>query len=159
MKRLLTVVGLLIAAGPSRSSDANQPARINTKVPWAVGFGMKGTVTNVVVVNERIQFRLTGWFWFHQYLLGGTNQQVIKVDCEHGISATVTPDSFVAMTTDWRGGSVQNDKGRLLEILEAAGERGTVVEFSLLQPKLDFGTNGFTLMDAKVWRVTDADLR
>ena len=50
-------------------------------------------------------------------------------------------------------------KGRLLQILETAAERGSVVKFSLTQPKMDFGANGFTLLDAKVWRITDADLR
>lgn len=165
MKHLYVIAGLVsvfccfVMPRASAQAATNQPTRIYTKVPWAIGFAMKGTVTNVTMIDERIHFQLTGWFWFHQYPWGGTNQQVIKVDCEHGMPATVTPDSFVAMTSDWRGGSVQNDKGRLLKILETAAERGTVVEFSLLQPKLDFGTNGFTLTDAKVWRVTDADLK
>jgi uncharacterized protein (AIM24 family) len=83
---------------------------------------------------------------------------VIEVHRKGGFSATVSPDSFVAMTSDWRGGSVQNDKGRLLKILESAAERGTVVKFSLTQPKMDFGAEGFSLLDAKVWRITDVDL-
>jgi hypothetical protein len=93
-----------------------------------------------------------------QYPWEGTNQQVIKVDCERGISASITPDSFVAMTTDWRGGSVQNNKGRLLQILQTAAGRHSEVKVALLNPKLDFGTNGFAILDAKVWRITDADL-
>jgi hypothetical protein len=155
------MLGLLVSVSAFGSPDTNQPASIYTKRPWAVGFGMKGTVTNVARVDGRIHFRLTGWFWFHQYPWGGTNRQVIKVDCERGISATVTPDSFVAMTRDWRAGSVQNDQDRLLQILQTAADRGTVVELALTQPRIDFGTNafGFALLDAKVWRITDADLR
>jgi hypothetical protein len=38
------------------------------------------------------------------------------------------------------------------------GMHGTVVKFELMEPKMDFGENSFTLMDVKVWRVTDIDL-
>jgi uncharacterized protein (AIM24 family) len=84
---------------------------------------------------------------------------VIEVHRKGGFSATVTPDSFVAKTSDGRAGAVVNDKGKLLRILKTAAERGLVVKFALTQPKMDFGTNGFTLLDAKVWHITDADLR
>ena len=130
-----------------------------SKIPWAVGFGMEGTLTNVALIGERVQFQLNGRFWFAQYPPESTKQQVIEVHRKNGFSATVSPDSFVAMTSDWRAGSVVNDKGKLLKILKTAAERGTVVKFSLTQPKMDFGTNGFTLLDAKIGRITDADLR
>jgi uncharacterized protein (AIM24 family) len=84
---------------------------------------------------------------------------MIEVHRKGGFSATVSPDSFIAMTSDWGAGSVQNDKGRLLKILEKAAERGTMLKFSLTQPKMDFGGEGFALLDAKVWRITDVDLR
>ena len=130
-----------------------------SKSPWAVGFGMEGTITNVALTDERIQFHLNGRFWFSQYPPESPKQQVIEVHREGGFSATVSSDSFVAMTKDWRAGSVQNEKGKLLKILKTAAERGTMVKFALMQPKMDFGTNGFTLLDAKVWKITDADLR
>jgi hypothetical protein len=158
---LLAITGCLLATA-AFAEDTNKPAhhehRIYTKIPWAVGFGMEGTVTNITLVDERIHFQFTGWFWLDQYPWGGTNQQVIKVDARKGISATLTPTEFVAMTSDWGGGSVVNDKTKLIKILNTAAKRGTVVKFSLMQPKMDFGTNGFTLLDAKVWRITDADL-
>ena len=121
---------------------------------------MEGTVTNVAVVDQRIHFQLTGWLWLHQYPEGGTNvEQIVKVDGQHGISATVgQPDSFVAMSSDWRAGSVRNEKGNLLKILRTASDRGTKVRFALLDAKMDFG-GSFTFMGAKVWRITDADLR
>lgn len=160
---------LLVAAGVQTSlmsvfadatdTSANREPHFYSKLPWAVGFGMEGTVTNVALVDGRIQFHLDGRFWFTQYPPETPKEVMIEVHHEGGFSATVSPDSFVAMTRDSRGGSVQNDKGRLLKILESAAERGTVVKFSLTQPKMDFGANGFTLLDAKVWRITDADLR
>jgi hypothetical protein len=167
-RAMFAIIVLLIAVTTSPAGDTNQPAvstgqlsGFHQKNPWAVGCGMKGTVTNVSMIDGRIQFKLTGWFWFHQYPEGGTNgEQVIKVNCERGISATVTPDSFVAFTPDWRAGSVVNDKGRLLEILKTAAKRGTEVRFALTEPKVDFGgKNGFTILDGKVWRITDVDLR
>ena len=149
---------IAVFADDSNSSTNREP-HFYSKLPWAVGFGMEGTVTNVVVVEGRIQFRLDGRFWFTQYPPESPQQVVIEVHRKGGFSARVSPDSFVAMTSDWRAGSVQNDKGRLLKILESAAERGSVVKFSLTQPKMDFGSEGFTLLDAKVWRITDADLR
>jgi hypothetical protein len=140
------------------NSSTNREPHFFSKVPWGVGFGMEGTVTNVALVEGRIQFQLNGRFWFTQYPPESTKQVVIEVHRKDGFSATVSPDSFVAMTSDWRGGSVQNDKGRLLKILESAAKRGTVIKFSLTQPKMDFGAEGFSLLDAKVWRITDVDL-
>jgi hypothetical protein len=121
---------------------------------------MEGTVTNIVATEEGIHFRLAGWFWFTQYPWGGTNQQVIKVDCKRGIPATVhQADPFFAFTPDWRAGSL-GEKGRLLRILKIAEVRGRVVKFELTQPKVGFGPDGsLTLMDATVIRATDADLR
>jgi hypothetical protein len=141
------------------NSSTNREPHFYSKLPWAVGFGMEGTVTNVALVDERIQFQLNGRFWLTQYPPESTKQVVIEVHRQGGFSATLSPDSFVAMTRNGSAGSVQNDKGRLLKILTTAGERGTVVKFSLMEPKLDFGTNGFTLLDAQVWRITDVDLR
>ncbi len=161
--RLLMLVGVQTLLMPAFADDANSSTNrephFYSKKPWAVGFGMEGTVTNVALVDGRIQFHLNGRFWFTQYPPETPKQVVIEVHHKGGFPATVSPDSFVAMTSDWRGGSVQNDKGRLLKILETAAERGTVVKFSLTQPKMDFGADGFALLDAKVWRITDADLR
>jgi len=120
---------------------------------------MEGTATNVALIDERLQFQVNGRFWFTQFPPESPKPVVIEVHRKGGFLATVSRDSFVAMTGDGRAGSVMNDKGRLLRILTAAAQRGTVVKFSLTQPKLDFGTNGFALLDAKVLRITDADLR
>src|ERR1043166_6389022 len=161
--RMLMVAGLHTLLTPAFADDAttstNREPHFYSKIPWAIGFGMEGTVTNVALVGGRIQFHLNGRFWFTQLPPETPKQVMIEVHHKGGFAATVTPDSFVAMTSDWRGGPVQNDKGRLLKILETAGERGTVVKFSLTQPKMDFRAEGFALLDAKVWRITDVDLR
>lgn len=161
--RSLMIIAVQTPLTPAFADDArtstNREPHFYSKVPWAIGFGMEGTLTNIALVDGRVQFHLNGRFWITQYPPDSPKEVVIEVHRKVGFSATVTPDAFVAMTSDWRGGSVQNDKGRLLKILEAAAERRTVVKFSLTQPKMDFGADGFTLQDAKVGRVTDADLR
>src|SRR5262245_53496545 len=162
--QFLTAVAVHLLVTPTFAGDANSSTNrephFYSKIPWGVGFGMEGTVTNVTLVEGRIQFHVDGRFWFTQYPPESPKQVVIEVHRKGGFSSVVSPtDSFVAMTSDWRAGSVQNDKGRLLKILETAAERGTLVQFSLTQPKMDFGLEGFALLDAKVWRITDADLR
>ena len=119
---------------------------------------MEGTVSNVTAEGDKIQFHLKGQFRFEQYPDGHT-PQVIKVDGEKGIYASVhQADPFFAFTTDWGGGSIQN-KGGLLRILKAAAERGNVVRFELLEPQLAFDAwHNITLSDAAVVRATDADL-
>lgn len=161
--RMFMVAGLSALLIPTFAADANtatnREPHFYSKVPWAVGFHMEGTVTNVLSVDGRIQFHVNGRFWFTQFPPETPKQVMIEVHPKGGFSATVTPDWFVAMTSDWRAGSVQNDKGRLLTILETAAARGTVVKFSLQEAKMDFGTNNFTLLDAKVWRITDVNLK
>ena len=158
MKRLLTILGLLITTSAFSSLVTNQPARIYTKVPWAIGFGMKGTVANVVAVDEKIHFQFSGWFYMHQYPWGGTNKEVIKVDCQRGISAIVSiTDSFVATVPNVNAAAMKKRKD-LLPIFKAAAEHGRELTIQLLSPKLDFGGQPF-LQDAEVSRITDADLR
>ncbi|MBM3883233.1 MAG: hypothetical protein FJ387_26565 [Verrucomicrobia bacterium] len=125
-----------------------------------VGFWMEGTLTNITVTGDRIQFQLTGRFWMEQFPDGRPPRQLIEVDCKRGVSATVSQaEPFFAMTSDWHGGAIRQ-KGALLKILKAAAEHGRVVRFQMLQPKLEFGRDGsFTLTDAAVIRATDADLR
>jgi hypothetical protein len=125
-----------------------------------VGFWMQGTITNITVAGDRIQFQLTGRFWFEQFPDGRPPRQVIEVDCKGGVSATVTQaDPFFAMTSDWRGGAIRQ-KGELLKILKTATERGRVVKFEMMRPKMEFGSDqSFALTDAAVIRATDADLR
>jgi hypothetical protein len=68
------------------------------------------------------------------------------------------------LTPRWRG---RRSKGRLTavvtaaeKILKTATERGSAVNFELMQPKMDFGPDqSLTLMDAAIIRATDADLR
>jgi len=142
------------------NSSTNREPHFVSKIPWAIGFGLEGTVTNVVALMDgRIKFQVNGRFWMSQYPPNRTKQAVIEVHRGAGFSATVTPDSFVAFTPNGRAGAVQNDKGRLLKILEKAAERGTSIKISLTNPKMDFGEGGFTLLDAKVWQITDVDLR
>jgi hypothetical protein len=99
--------------------------------------------------------------WKPSKPLKRTTPVQIEVHPKGWFSAAVTPGSFVAVTSDGRAASAQNDKGRLLEILKNAEMLGTAVRLSLMQPKVDFGTNdlGFALLDAKVWQITDLDLR
>ena len=160
---LCAVGGLLLTvvlAGENNSSTNREP-HFFSKRPWAVGFTMFGTVTNVAKAGAQIQFRVNGRFVCSQFPPESPQPVQVEVHPKGWFSATVTADSFVAVASDGRGASVQNDKQRLLEILQTAAERGTVVRFALLQPKIDFGTNdlGFALLDAKVWQVTDVDLR
>lgn len=135
----------------------NQAPRIYTKVPWAVGFEMKGTVTNVVATGDKIHFQFNGWFNIHQYPWGGTNEEVVKVDCQRGISATVSlTDSFVATVPNVNAAAVRK-RGDLLPIFTAAAEHGRALTIELMSPKLAFGEQSF-LQDGKVWRITDWDL-
>ena len=158
MKVLLTFLGLLIGANAFSSPVTNQPARIYTKIPWGIGFGMKGTVTNVVAANEKIHFQFNGWFYIHQYPWGGTNEEVIKVDCQRGISATVRlTDSFVATVPNVNAAAEKKSED-LLPIFKAAAKHGRELTIQLLSPKLAFGEQSF-LQDAKVWTITDWDLR
>src|SRR6266850_4249330 len=140
------------------NTATNREPHFYSKLPWGIGFGMEGTVTNVVLNGERIEFHVNGRFWFSQYPPESTKQVFIEAHRKDGFSAAVTPDSFVAMTRNWRAGSVVNDKGKLFEILAVAAERGTVLKFALTQAKVDFGGDGFSLLDAKVLRITDVDL-
>src|SRR5690242_18744041 len=117
---VVSLLSSVVIAQTETQANTNRPVRLIPKIPWSVGFTMKGTVTNVAMANDRINFQFKGWFSFHQ-IADGTNH-VIKLDCERGISASVTPTPFVAMTTDWGGGSVQNNKDRLFEILDAAAK-------------------------------------
>ncbi len=121
---------------------------------------MEGPVTNITVTGDRIQFQLSGRFWFVQYPEGRPPRHLIEVDGKRGISANVSQaELFFAMTADWRGGALR-EKGELLKILKTAAERGRVVKFELMRPKMDFGRDhSFTLTDAAVIRATDADLR
>ncbi len=143
----------------SWAQTTNGPAKTSPEAPWAVGFGMEGKVTNVRMVQDIIHFQLAGWFWLHQYPGEGTNSQIIKVNCERGISAALTPSSFVAMPSNWVAGSVVNDKAKLFKILNIASERRTVVKFELIEPIINFHTNSITLLDATVARITDAEER
>ena len=126
-----------------------------------VGFSMEGTVTNISVSGENIHFTFTGTFHIDQY--HGMQHSAVTIDCTHGVSATVFQgDPFFAMTSDWRGGSLQPD-GDLLKILKAAVEHNRVVKFELYDVKMAMGEGkdygAFTLSDAGVVRATDADLR
>ena len=161
---LLSALGSLpprLALAGDNDASTNREPHFFSKRPWAVGFQMEGTVTNVASVGRQIQFQVSGRFVLSEFPPESPKPVQIEVHPKGWFLATVTPDPFVAVTSDGRGASVQNDKRRLLEILKAAAARGTVVKFALLQPKIDFGTNdvGFTVMDAKVLRITDVDLR
>jgi hypothetical protein len=150
-----------VVPAQDNKSSTNREPHFFSKRPWAVGFRMYGTVTNVAWVGAQIQFQVNGRFVFSQFPPEISTPVQIEVHPKGWFSAAVTPDSFVSMTSDGRAGSVQNDKGRLFQILKNAEMRGIAVRFSLVQPKIDFGTNdlGFALVDAKVWQITDADLR
>src|SRR5438046_1198102 len=87
---LMAVAGSLppiaVVAGEANGLTNREP-HFYSKIPWAVGFGMEGTVTNVVRVGERIQFRLEGRFWFSQYPPESTKQVVIEVHRKGGFPA------------------------------------------------------------------------
>jgi len=125
-----------------------------------VGFWMEGTVKNIRVNADKINFQLIGRFWFIQYSgQPATKESLITVDLSHGTTVTIrqaTP--FFAMSSDWRGGAIRK-KGELLKILQAAARHNRKVKFQLTQPQLAFGPNQtFSLMNAAVIRATDADL-
>lgn len=157
MKKLLPILGLFIALNAFSSPDTNEPAISLSKRPWAVGFILKGTVTNVVADGDKIHFQFNGWFYFRQYSLWrGTNEQFIKVDCQKGISATVSVTDFVATVPKVNAAAVKPAKD-LLPIFKAAEEHSRELTISLLSPKLDFEAQPL-IEDAKIWRITDWDL-
>ena len=156
MRRLLPILGLFIAVHAFSAPDTNEPAISLSKFPWAVGFGMKGTVTNVVADTDKIHFQFHGWFYLRQYSWNGvTNRQVIKVDCQNGISATVSISDFVAAVPNVNAAAVRN-RDALLPIFKAAEEHGRELSISLLSPKLNFGGQPF-IQDAKVGKISDWD--
>jgi hypothetical protein len=157
MKILLTMFGLLIGGSALGDPVTNQPAGSYTKVPWAVGFTMKGTVTNVVATGDKLHFRFSGWFYLHQYPWGGTNQEVIKVNCQSGISATVSLTDFVATVPNVNA-AAERKREDLPPIFKAAAEHNRELTIQLLSPRLAFGEESF-LEDARVWTITDWDLR
>ena len=89
--------------------------------------------------------------------MGGTNEEVIKVNCQSGISATVSLTDFVATVPNVNA-AAERKREDLLPILKAAAEHGRELTIQLLSPKLAFGEPSF-LQDAKVWTITDWDLR
>src|ERR1041385_1585946 len=126
-----------------------------------IGFSMEGTVTNISVDGERIHFTFSGTFRISQFR--GSEHSVVEIDCQRGVSAAVSQgDPFFAMSSDGRAGALR-PAGELLKILKAAVEHGRVVKFELYNVKLAVGKGrnhgDFTLSDAAVVRITDADLR
>lgn len=126
-----------------------------------VGFTMDGTVTNVTVSGENIQFTFTGTFRMSQFR--GIRKSVVEIDCEHGVSATVSQgEPFFAMSSDGRAGAIR-PAGALLKIFRATAERNRKITIELRDVKMEIGKDHdyghFTLSDAKVIRATDADLR
>jgi hypothetical protein len=147
-------------SSPQSAARGQQPL-LYPMIPWGVGFWMEGRVTNVALIGERIQFQITGRFWFTQLPPeGATKPQVIEVHGKDGISAIVSQaEPFFAMSTDWRAGAIRKN-GELLKILRTAAERGSVVKFELTQPRMDFGVDqSFSISHATVVRATDVDLK
>ena len=76
-----------------------------SKRPWAVGFQMEGTVTNVASVGRQIQFQVSGRFVLSEFPPESPKPVQIEVHPKGWFLARVTPDSFVAVTSDGRGGA------------------------------------------------------
>jgi hypothetical protein len=161
MKKLLPILGLFIAVNAFAGTDTNEPSVSLSKFPWAVGFGLKGTVTNIVADGDKIHFQFHGWFYLRQYSWNGVTNgqslaQVIKMDCQRGISATVTVTDFVATVPNVNAAAVRTSEA-LLPIFKAAEAHGRELTISLLSPKLNFQGDPI-IEDAKVWRISDWDL-
>jgi hypothetical protein len=157
---MVVLSGTTALAKEGGETNRHEP-RFYSKVPWGVGFWMEGTVTNVTQLDGRLQFQLSGRFWFAQFPPDSPKQVEIEVHGKGGTFAATVSQSepFFAMTSNWRAGALRK-KGELFRILKTAEERGRAVRFELGQPKMEFGTDqSFTLLGASVVRATDADLR
>jgi hypothetical protein len=157
MKKLLPILGLFITVNAFGGTDTNEPTISLSKIPWGVEFFMKGTVTNVVADTDKIHFEFHGWFYMRQYSWNGvTNQQVIKMDCQRGISAVVRITNFVATVPNVNAAAVRTADA-LLPIFKAAEQYHRELTISLDPSKLCFGGQPF-VENARVWRITDWDL-
>src|SRR5262245_8433121 len=103
---------------PEQEPSSHHQPRFYSQVPWGVDFQMEGTVTNVVAMDGRIQFRLNGHLRLAQFPPDNPKRVFIEVHGKDAISATVTQAKpFFAMTTDWRAGALRKE-GELLKILK-----------------------------------------
>jgi hypothetical protein len=123
-----------------------------------VGFTMEGTLTNFSASGETCHFTFAGTFQItHWY---GTSNSTVKIDCPQGFSATVTQSGFfVATHPTLNAAEVRNDPKALSGLLKVAAERGRVIKFELVDPKIAFGDRGsITNLECAVVRATDWDL-
>jgi hypothetical protein len=157
MKKLLPILGLFLAVHAFSSPNTNEPTVSLSKFPWVVGFGIKGTVTNVVIDQDKIHFQFRGWFYLRQNSWNGvTNQQVIKMDCRLGKSATVKITDFMATVPNANAAAVRKPEA-LLPIFKAAEQHQKELTISLSPSRLNFEGEPF-IEDATVWRISDWDL-
>lgn len=123
-----------------------------------VGFTMEGTLTNFAVSGSTCHFTFAGTFHItHWY---GMTNSTVEIDCKHGCSATVTQWSvFIATHPTLNAAAVRNDPKALSGILKLAAERGRVIKFELVDPKISFGERGIlSNLECAVVRATDWDL-
>jgi hypothetical protein len=157
MKKLLPILGLFIAVKAFAGLDTNEPSQSLSKLPWAVGFELKGTVTNIVADSDKIHFQFHGWFYMYQYSWNGvTNKQIIKMDFQNGRSATVKITDFVATVPNVNAAAVRT-KEALLPIFKAAEKHGRELRIELSPAKLNFDGEQF-IEDARILRISDWDL-
>jgi len=123
-----------------------------------VGFTMEGTLTNFSASGETCHFTFAGTFHITQW--HRVSHTTVDIDCKQGFSATVTQCSFfVATHPTLNAAAVRNETNALSGILKAAAERGRVIKFELVDPKITFGDKGsITNLESAVVRATDWDL-
>jgi hypothetical protein len=123
-----------------------------------VGFSMEGVLTNFSVSGEICHFTFTGTFHITQW--HGISHSTVEIDCKHGFSATVTQYRFFVATHPYlNAAAVRNDPNALSAILKVAAERGRMIKFELVAPKITFGDMGsITNLESAVERATDWDL-
>jgi hypothetical protein len=123
-----------------------------------VGFSMEGTLTNFSASGASCQFTFTGTFRITRWQ--GASASTVEVDCKQGFPAIVTQnDFFVATDPHVNAAAVRNDPKALSVLLKAAAERGRLINFELVNPKIAFGDKGsITNLQCAVVRATDWDL-
>ncbi len=125
----------------------------------AVALWMEGSVAGVESDGQGIRLVLTGRFWLEQNRQG--QRSVVEVDAERGMKVTLVQASpFFAMTADWRGGTIRESRGALLEILRVAARDGRIVRLELAEANVAFGSDAVvTVVKGGVVRATDHSLR
>lgn len=124
-----------------------------------VGYWLEGTISNVRIVDSRVELVIAGRLTLDQYAGGPSTRQSVHYECSRGINASLVQwQSFFVMSTNWRGGALRGS-GELARLAESTLKRGNVIKLELLNPKIDFADWQCPIVNAEVIRATDPELK